>query len=253
MGTSLIWWIGVSIDVALLLRGAITGLLRKYPLFYSYIGCVLFKEVIGLLSYHFAPSFYEPSYWPAELATIVASYAVIVEIFRQTLRYSPGVVRRAQKLLLVVFVVSLAYAASDLLHKDFASWERAIAELGRDLRYVEGGLLLIMLWLLGRYRILIGSNLLGLISGYSFWVGLNVINLLLWFLPGNEVSLWLRRSLPTTFTVTLGIWCAALWSVRPELAQPAESEIERDYDVLLAKTRAAFAHVSARVGRTLRP
>src|SRR5882762_1196120 len=83
MDTKIIWWSGVALDVAILSRGCWTGLLRKFPLFYTYIGCVVVKEIIGLLSYEWAPRFYEPLYWPAELATVLASYAVIIEIFRQ--------------------------------------------------------------------------------------------------------------------------------------------------------------------------
>ena len=253
MGTSLIWWIGISIDVTLLLRGMRTGLDRRYPFFYTYVACVLIKEIIGLLSYQPAPTFYEKSYWPAELATVVASYAVIIEIFRQTLRHNPGVSRLAHKILLVVFVISVSYAASDLLHGGFSSSSRAIAELGRDLRYVEGALLFVMLWLFVRYRILIGRNLLGLILGYSFWVGLNVMNLALWFLPGKGISIGLRQMFPITYDVTLVIWCVSLWSLQPEPLQPSESLIDRDYDRIAAKTRAALAHLSTRVGRTLRP
>lgn len=253
MGTSLMWWSAVSLEVVVLLRGRLTGLLRKFPLFYAYIGCVLLKEIIGLLSYRFAPTLYEPLYWPAELATIVASYAVAFEIFRQTLRHNPGVARLTRKLLLIVLVLTLVYASSDVLHHGSASASRVIAELGRDLRYIEGALLLVMLWLFERYRVSIGRNLLGLILGYSFWVGLNVINLVLWFLPGNEFSVLLRRLLPGTYIAALAIWCLTLWSPRPDPAPPAESAIDRDYQRLAARTRAAFAHLSTRVGRTLRP
>jgi len=43
------------------------------------------------------------------------------------------------------------------LHGGFASLSRAIADLGRDLRYVEAAILLVMLWLLMRYRIPLGA------------------------------------------------------------------------------------------------
>jgi len=253
METNVIWWTGTSVTAIVLIRGALVGLLRKYPLFYAYISCVLLKEIVGLLSYQFARNFYEPFYWPSELATIVASYAVIIEIFRQSLRHSPGIARKAQKFLLAAFVLTLSYAATDLLHGQFASASRAIAELGRDLRYIEGALLLVMLWLFVRYRILLGRNLLGLIGGYSFWVGLNVMNLALWFLPGNGFSVFLRRLLPITYVGTLTIWCLALWSSQPEPAQSAENAIERDYELLAAKTRAALARTSERLVRVMKP
>jgi hypothetical protein len=252
MATNSIWWIGIAFEVAILLRGSPAGLLRKYPLFYSYIGCVLVKEIIGLLTYGFAPTLYEPLYWPAELATIVASYAVIIEIFRGSTRHKPGLRRLAQNLLIIVFGLTVAYAGSDFLQGGFPSLSAAILELSRDLRYVEGGVLLVMLWLFVRYRIPLGRNLMGLIIGYSFWVGCNLINLAFWFQPGNEFSVLLRRLLPVTYVITLSIWCVTLWSAQPEPVPPSESKIERDYELLAAKTQAILARMSHRVLRTTR-
>jgi hypothetical protein len=253
METQIIWWIGTALVALVLIRGALAGNLRRYPLFYFYISCVLVKEVVGLLSYRLAPNLYRPLYWSTELATIVASYAVIVEIFRQSLRHNPGIARKGLKLLLAAFALTVSYAATDLLNGRFANAIRAIGEVGRDLRYIEGALLLLLLWLFARYRILLGPNLLGLIIGYSFWVGINVINLALVFLPDNEFSALARRLEPITYVATLTIWCVALWSSRPEPVQPTDDAIERDYDLLAAKTRSVLARTSDRLVRVMRP
>jgi hypothetical protein len=253
METHVIWWVGTSLVAVVLIRGALVGNLRKYPLFYLYIGCVLVKEVVGLLSYRFAPNFYRPLYWSTELVTIIASYAVMVEIFRQSLKHNPGIARKGLRVLLAVFVLTVSYAATDLLNGQFANATRAIAEVGRDLRYIEGGLLLLLLWLFVRYRILLGPNLLGLIIGYSFWVGINVIILTLVFLADYELSALARRLEPITYVATLTIWCIALWACRPEPVQPTEGAIERDYDLLAAKTRSVLARTSDRLARVMRP
>jgi len=252
MGTNLIWWSAIAIEAVVLCRGVRSALLKKYPLVYAYIGCILLIEVLRFCCQRFAPNFYPAFFWHTELVTIVASYAVIFEIFRKALRHNVGVARPAQKLLLVVFVIAVTYAASDLLHGGFASVPRATADLGRYLRYVEGALLFVMLWLFGRYRVSFGRNLLGLTLGYSLLVGLDVMNLALLSFPGNELSIGLRKLLPITYLITLAIWCATLWSLQPDPVQPAQSAIERDYELLAAKTRAALGHMSARVARTLR-
>jgi hypothetical protein len=252
METNAIWWVGISLAAVVLIRGGLAGNFRKYPLFYSYIGSVLLNEIVALLCYQFARDFYGPLYWPTEMATIVASYAVMVEIFRQSLRHNPGIARKGLKLLLAAFALTVSYAATDLLH-GFANATRAIAEAGRDLRYIEGGLLLLLLWLFVRYRILLGPNLLGLIIGYSFWVGINVINLTLVFLADNGLSALARRLEPITYVATLTIWCIALWACRPEPVQPTEGAIERDYDLLAAKTRSVLARTSDRLARVMRP
>jgi hypothetical protein len=255
MNANLVWWGAIGLEGVALIRGASTGLLRKYALFYAYIGCIFATEFLRLCFYQFASSHYQDLYWNTELITIVASYGVILEIFRQSLRHNPGVARMAQTLLLVVFVVAFSYAATDLLHGGFVSLSRATAELGRDLRYVEGVLLLVMLWLFGRYRISLGPNLLGMVVGYSFWVGLNVINLAFLFLPGSEFSIALRNMLPVTFLATLMIWCGSLWSSQPDPTQPAASKLDRDYDLLAATTRGVLTRTTNRVVkiRTTRP
>jgi hypothetical protein len=178
---------------------------------------------------------------------------VIIEIFRQVLKHNPGAARLAQKLLLLLFAFMLVYASSDILRAGSLSLPRAIVELARDLRYVEGALLLIMLSLFVRYRISVSSNLSGLVFGYTFWVGINIITLALWFLPGNELSVRLRTLLPLSYNVALFIWCLALWAVQPDPVQPHDNEVERDYGLLAAKTDAILARVSKGFVRTMRP
>ena len=253
MTSNLIWWVGTSLLAVVLIRGLRTGLLGKYPLFHAYILCVFVKAVLDRLSYYLVPSFYERLYWCTELATIIASYAVIIEIFKRSLRHNPGIARKSQKLLLSVFALTLSYVATDLLHGRWSSAYRVIFEVGRDLRYMEGALLLVMLWVFVRYRISLGGNLLGLVGGYSFWVGFNVVNLVLWFFPGNEFSVFLRTLIPITYVATLAIWCFALWSSQPEPVQPSENVIERDYELLAGKTRAVLARSSARLVKAMKP
>src|SRR6185437_7983492 len=116
MDTNLIWLIAVVLEAAILFRGLRTGLRKQYLFFYSYIGSLLLIEVLRFLCYRLIPVSYGIFYWRTELVRIVVSYGVIFEIFKRSLRHHPGVARVAQKLLLVVFVLALAYAASDLLH-----------------------------------------------------------------------------------------------------------------------------------------
>ena len=253
MLANFIWWTAITFEVVILLRCGLTGLVKKYPLFFSYIGCVLLTEIIGLLTNALAPKLYVLLYWPADLATILASYAVMVEIFRWSTRHKPGIRRLTQRTLLTVFAVTVAFAASNFMHGKFSSPSRAVVALGRDLRYVEAGVLLLMLWLLLRYRIPLGRNLQGLLIGYSFWVGMNVVNLAFWFVPGNEFSILLRGLLPTTYLFTLVVWCVTLWSVYPEPVQPAETKIERDYELLAARTQGVLARTSTRLLRIMRP
>jgi len=253
MDSNLIWMIAIALETAILFRGLRTGLQKRYLFFYCYIACLLLIEVLRFLCLSLTPNSYGAFYWQTELVRTVASYAVILDIFKQALRHNRGVAHIAQNLLLVVFVIALTYAASDLLHGGFTSFPRATADLGRYLLYVEGALLLVMLWVFGRYRISFGRNLLGLTVGYSLVVALDVVNLAFLSTPGNESSIGLRKLIPITHLMTFIIWCASLWSSQPEPLPPAESVIDRDYALLGAMTRNALAHLSTRGRRALRP
>ena len=253
MTVNFVWWGAIALEAVILLRALCTHLIRKYALFYFYIGLVLLADILRLCCYQFAPALYPALYWQTELITIVASYAVMLEIFRQSVRHNPGAARLTRNLLAIVFCLTLTYAFLNLLQDGFtSSLPRATADMGRYFRYVEGALLLGMLWLFARYRIPFGRNLLGLTVGNAFWVGLNILNLALWSLPGNGVSILLRGLLAASYLVTLGIWCATLWSAQPDPVRPVENEIERDYEILAAKTRAVLARTSNRLVRTMK-
>lgn len=253
MEANLIWLGGVLFEAVLLFRGWKTGLLNRYNFFYAYVTWVLLTQSLGFFLYKHSPPVYPAFYWDTQFVTVAASYAVSVEIFKKALRHSPGLARSAQKLLLVVFVVALSYAASDFLHGRQSSVAHAAATLSGYLSYVEALVLLVMLWLFGRYRISLGRNLLALVIGYSLWVGIDVIILVLLLLPGNGASAGLRRLLPAVYLATLIVWCIGLWVPELDSPQPLESKIERDYQLLAAKTRGSFAHLSARAGKALRP
>jgi len=253
MAANLIWLISAVLEAAVLFRGWKAGLLRRYSFFYAFIAWILFTEVLRFWSYRQFPSFYQAFFWDTRLVTVAASYAVCVEIFKRALRHNRGVARAAQKLLLAVFVVAISYAASDFVHGRHSSVARAAADLGAYLSYIEALLLLIMLWLFARYRVSLGRNLLGLTLGYSLWVGIEVMILVLLFLPGNGASIALTKIGPMVFLLALIIWCASLWSFQPEPLPPTEAAIDRDYALLAAKTRASLAHLSVLVGKTLRP
>jgi hypothetical protein len=248
-----IWWSATALEGVALSRGLITGLLRKYSLFYLYVLCTFLSDVARFSCYRFAPTFYPELYWYSELVTIVASYAVVIEIFRQSFSHTPGVAGFTRRLLSVVFVLTFTYASLDFFQHGSASILRTIADLGRDLRYVEGSLLLIMLWLFTRYRIPVGSNLMGLILGNTFWIGVNILNLVFWSTPGNESSTLLRGLRGLSYVVTLAVWCVTLWSVQPDPVQPTEHQIERDYETLATKTRTVLARTSHRLVRVIKP
>ena len=246
MGANFLWWLCILLETALVVRGIYSKLFNRYRLFYIYLSCILCTEIIRLYCYRVAPDSYPSLFWYTELATIVASYAVIVEILLASLRSYPALSRRVIHLLWIVFVLTLSYACCDLLANGFVSFPRVAADLGRDLRYVEGALLLLVLWFFGRHRISLGRNLGGITIGSSAWIGANVINLALLSFKGQEFSSLLREILPVTYLAALSVWFLSLWSAAPKPVSQIAIECNEDLATVSMKTRAAIAGTSDR-------
>ena len=243
----------ITLELIVLLRGLTTGLLRKYFLFYFYLASVFLAEIVRFVCYQFTPNSFSTLYWYSELVLVIFSYCVVIEIFRQAFQHSAGLARLTRRLLMIVLTVAVTYASLDIFRNGFGSLPRATADLGRYLRYIEGMLLLLMLWVFARYRISMGRNVLGITLGSVFWVSVNITNLTFLALPGNGLSVPVRKLLPLAYLATLLIWCLTLWSVQTDTEQPHESEIDRDYRLLASRTRAALARTSNRLVRVVRP
>ncbi len=234
---------------ALLLVRAFQGrLLRRYPLFYSYIAWALLADLLRFYFYRVHPGSYQKFYWGAELVSILAAYGVILEIYKRALENYPGPARRAQSLLLFVLFVTAAKVVVDTLGSPSWSLVLGIAELGRNLRNVQGALLIVLLGLFGYYRIPAGRNLKGLICGYGFFIATSISSLAIRSRLQNELSLLMQELQPVLYLIALLIWCVALWSYRPE-PQP---DPELDYPRLARQTRTLLARALTHVWRVIR-
>ena len=252
MAANFLWWVCILLETALLVRGISSELAKKYRLFYGYIICILGGELFCLVFYQFARDRYESVYWYTQLATVIASYAVIIEILQQSLRSYPVLSKPVTRTLCIIFALTVSYACCDLVANGFVSFARLAADLGRYLRFVEGALLLMMLWFFVRHRLPLGRNLGGIAIGSAIWIGANVINLAFLSLPGQEFSAFLRELLPITYLLALIIWCFSLWSAAPSCAGRLAGEPEEHLGLLTIKTRSMVAGVSRRFLKALR-
>ncbi len=218
--SNLIWATAIALEITLLLRGVKGRLVKSYPLFYGYIACVLTVDVLRFVCYKFEPIFYPNLYWYTEFLAILASYGVVFEIYKCSFKNHPRAARLARGLMVLMLLIAVAGSAANTRTDGFRSPLNTIAQLACDLRYVEGALLAVVLFLVGTNRICLGRNLRGLIVGFGFLMGMTVMNLALLSQPGNEVSLALRRLLPASFVITLVIWTIALWLPKPDRVGP---------------------------------
>ena len=251
MAANFLWWVCIILETMLLVRGISSELAKKYRLFYGYIVCILGGEVVRLVCYSFAPHRYGTVYWYTELATVIASYAVIIEILHQALQCYPALSRPVTRLLGIVFALTVSYACCDLLANGYVSLSRFAADLARDLRFVEGALFVVLLWFFGRHRLSLGRNLGGITIGSAIWIGANVIDLAFLSLRGQEFSAFLRELLPVTYLMALAVWCVSLWSAA---ATPASRLVREpgDHLAMAAITRTMVGGIVNRFVKVLR-
>src|SRR5260370_7101056 len=151
--SNLIWAAAIALEITLLMRGVKGRLVKLYPLFYGYIACVLTIDVLRFVCYKFDPIFYTNLYWYSEFLAILASCAVVFEIYKCSFKNHARAARLARGLMVLMLVVAVAGSAANTPTDGFRSPLNTIAQLTCDLRYVEGPILALLLFLLALLRI----------------------------------------------------------------------------------------------------
>jgi hypothetical protein len=239
--TQILWWLGIALEVLILVRSVKGNSCQKYPAFYLYLGVLLLIEVLRFSVYVFKPQFYGPFYWYTEFLATTIAYAVILEIYKQALTNSPGVARVARTLLWGVLGAVILKATLSAVNQLIWSPATTQAELERDLYTVQALLLAGIIALLAYYVVPTGRNLRGIIGGYSTYVYASVISLAYGSLPGYGPRPGWRLVQPVAYLAALLIWSYALWSYCPNPAAEVESKIDRDYKLIAQQTRRALA------------
>lgn len=232
-----LWWIVSAAEVFILVRSSKAKLYAKYPTFYGYLSTVLFLELMRFSVFHLRPSVYPPIYWYTEFLVGAVGYAVILEIYDQALKKSPGAARIAKVLLWGILVAIILKVTMNTLGGPAWSPAASSAELERNLRTVQLVLLLGIVALLAYYRIPTGRNFNGITLGYGLYVCASVMSLAFGSLPDYALRPGWRHVQPIAYLAALLIWSSTLWSYQPSPEPESKSEIERDYKFLAEETR----------------
>lgn len=235
--TQILWWIGNATEAFILARSVKGKLYGKYPAFYFYLSTVLFIELLRFATYTLQPSLHRVLYWYTEYVAATVGYAVILEIYRQALKSSPGAARIARTFLLGVLAAVILKVMVNALSGPVWSPAATSAELERNLRTVQLLLLFGIVALLAYYRIPTGRNLKGIAFGYGFYICASVMSLAFGSLPGYALRPEWRHVQPIAYLAALFIWGCTLWSYQPSPEPETESEIERNYRILAEQTR----------------
>ncbi len=231
----------IAAEAFILVRSVTAKLYTKYLAFYIYLTAVLLIDLLRFSVLILHPSVYASCYWYTEFLHAGFGYAVILEIYKHSLKNSPGAERIARTFLWGVFAAVIMKVTWNAVSGTVWSPGTTSAELERNLRTVQAILLAGIIGLLVHYVVTTGRNLQGIIFGYSAYIYASVVSLAFGSLPGYGLKPEWRLVQPIAYLVALVIWGATLWSYSPNPAAETESKIDHDYKLVAERTRRAIS------------
>lgn len=251
MFTLAVWVAGLVLEGLLLVRAILGDFLRKYPLFYLYLGWVLALSSVRLIIYLAEPAFYRPFYWYTQPLSVLVGCALVWEIYRQALGRYPGAARMARNVLFFFVLLVLSKILVNMWNGSVQWQAGTTAELERNMRTVQGILLIALILVLAHYAIPLGRNLKGMILGYGFFISTSVINLTFRVFLGDSFQKWWQYLQPIFYLAVLGVWCWALWFYQAAPLPATEPKIEGDYQLLATSTRKGLLFIRAYLRRAM--
>jgi hypothetical protein len=249
-----IWYGGLLFEAVLLMRGFFSALLRKYPLFYSYIFVVFASEVLRMVAHRWQPGIYNEVYWITQFIALIGGSAVMFEVYQIGLASFPGTARIARNILFLVFALLLAKSIAIASPGGLWAWiTQTPVDLERDLRSVQAIALIALVGLFRAYAIPVDRNLKGILVGYGLFVASGVVQLAAvsrWWTGAQ--NLW-SYAQPLCYLLVLGVWVNALWSYQPAAARTSSAGAAMDYEIVASTTRRRFQKAYSELLKSVRP
>jgi hypothetical protein len=253
MMTQAIWWAAICLEAVLFFRGFRQRLVFKYPVFYFYIAFVLLEDLLRFYIYGWHPDIYPQAYWITEFFGLVIGSCVVFEIYRSGLSAYPGTARMARNLLLLVFALTFAKVLVNISYGSLWWPAETTVELERNLRIVQASALIALITLFLLYAIPLGRNLKGILSGYSVYIAVTIVQLTLIPHFGNSIQRIWFYVYSASYLIALCIWTRGLWSHELSPSRKPSTQLEFDYDAVRALTRRRLQEIRASLGRAVRP
>jgi len=252
MLTMAIWWLAISLEALLLVRGFQQKLFRHFPIFYLYILFVFIEEFLRFSVYRWYPGHYSQVYWVTQFLSLVIGSALIFEIYRVGLRRFPGTAKMARYLLLIVFGAVFAKTLANPSGTLFLWLAQSSVELERNLRIVQALAILTLVSVFLWYAIPFGRNLKGILFGYGLFVGMSIVQFTIWYYSLVDIGRFWSDAQAVSYLFGLALWASALWSIHAIPEPKPAMQLENDYEALVASTRTQLQRTLARLGWAVR-
>lgn len=248
-----IWFLTLAVEGLLLVRAVTGGFLRRYIFFYSYLCWVLALSSVRLIIYLAEPAYYRALYWYTEPLSAVIGCALVWEIYRQAFRRYPGAARMTRNLFLFLVLIVFSKLLVNAWNGSVRWQAETTAELERNMRTVQGILLIALILVLAHYAIPLGQNLKGMLLGYGLFISTSVIDLTLRLVLGDSFQKAWQYLQPMFYLAALTVWGLTLWSYQSAPLPATEPKIEADYRLLATTTRKRIFQIRAYLARAIRP
>jgi hypothetical protein len=243
---------GLLLQLGILVRGFREKLLAAYSFFYLYVLSVFLGDGLALVLWRVTDyNSYQRSYWILQFVTLLIGCGIVLEIFRHVLSPYRGAEKFATATGLFIFGAVFCFAI--VYRLIVPSPGRTLFELERNVRTVQAVLLFGILFVVSYYRIPLGKNVRGMITGYGLYIVTSLSTLAIRAYAGPEFNNAWNVIQPFSFNVSLAIWLAALWSFHPNPVPDPTVPLEEDYELLARRTRRALASMRSHLTRTARP
>jgi hypothetical protein len=247
-----VWWIAMFLEGAILCRSLFAKMASKYPLFYTYLAAVLAVDIARYIVLASHPAAWTVFYWSTQFVSVLVGYGVILEILKQALDPYPGAERIGRYLVLGIFAAVFAFVTFRSATRLHWSPAASSAEFERDLRAVQVLVLMAILVVIFYFRIAIGRNLKGIITGYGLFIGTNVMNLALRSYVGIGFHRVWELVMVYSYLASLVVWAVALWSYQPNPGIDSQPRSGSGYGDLVSGTRGALDSMRSNLGRAAR-
>jgi hypothetical protein len=204
---------------------------RRYPFFFAYLVFQVVSFMVEFSVWHLWPKAYFRTYWPTTTLSILLSFAVIYEVFREIfdpfdgLRDLGGVLFRWASVVLVLAAVLIALTTN----APGTIETRLVISLERSVRVMQCGIVLLMILCAPCVGLKRQHRIFGIAAGFGIIAAIDLISTAIVANLGVSSTTTLLNSVAhmISFSMAAGIWANYMLTPEPARApvlQHAPSE-----------------------------
>jgi len=208
--------------VALILRLIQQKCVSEFPLFFSYLAYMVASGAVVTFVYYAAPGTYPTAGWLRFLISLLAEFAVLVEVSDHIFKPFPAI-RKLGRLITVLLCVmfSVIYVIPSLMELRPSSI--TLLDLAKRLSLTKAVMIIVLLAAARYYRIHLAKSISGILLGFSTYLAISVANFAMAEIYGRALyARTLSTVVPLSYTLCLVIWTIALWRYEPVLQTDRE-------------------------------